>query len=208
MFKVIKVLSIPATPHIFICRHGHTALNEAAGTPDKIRGWVDVPLNDEGRKDAEEARKTLLANTTKVDKIYVSNLSRTIETASIINQKFNAPTVETESLRPWNLGELQGQETKGVMPVMEMFVDHPDSIVPKGESFNSFKNRYLSFLKEVIKEAKTKDLTLLLVTHFRNVKMAQAWIAEGMKDDLSVDGDIMSTNDCSPGDIFELPIKY
>jgi broad specificity phosphatase PhoE len=207
MFQKIKVVLSPE-PRVLLCRHGHTALNQSEnGSVDKIRGWADIPLNDEGREDADKSRKTLLKEGIKPNKIYASNLGRTIETAQILNKSFKLPIIQTVNLRPWDLGELTGKESKLVMPIMDMYMKHPDNIVPDGESFNSFKKRYITFLEQIITEAKTKKLTILLVTHFRNVKMAQAWIAAGMKDDLSVDEDVMNVNDISPGEVCELPLN-
>lgn len=208
MFQRVKAFFVKPTPHIYLARHGHTELNGSGDSADRIRGWLNVPLNDEGRKDAEEARKVLLKNEVRPNKIYASDLIRTMETASILNKSFGLQVEPTKDLRPWNLGVLQGQETKKIMSTMEMYVKAPDHPVPEGESFNTFKNRYLHFLQKVIAEAKEDGLTILLVTHFRNVKMAQAWVAEGMRDDLSVDGDVLSTKDVEPGDVLELPIPF
>lgn len=207
VFKKIQLILNPE-PHIYIIRHGHTNLNESSGTSvDKIRGWIDVPLNDEGRQDADKARKTLLKEGVKPNKIYVSNLSRTIETAAIINKSFNAPTEETINLRPWDMGDFAGQETKKVLPHMLMYMDNPELVVPNGESFNKFKIRYISFLQKVIGECQSKKTTILLVTHFRNVKLAQAWITAGMKPDYSIDVDVMNIKDVEPGEVRELPLK-
>jgi broad specificity phosphatase PhoE len=207
MVKKFKILEEPI-PRLFLCRHGHTDLNGNSGTSvDKIRGWANVPLNDEGREDANKARQKLLQLSVKPNKMYVSNLDRTIETAAIINKSFNIPMEETINLRPWDLGELTGKESLKVKPQMDYFVANPDMVVPKGESFNNFKYRYLGFLEKVILEVQKNKSTILLVTHFRDVKMAEAWVKAGMKADLSVDDDTMNKNDVEPGDVLEIPLQ-
>lgn len=205
-FKAMKKV-VNEGPRVLLIRHGHTALNASGDTKDRIRGWVNVPLNDEGIQDAKNARNVLEGLVNKVNQFYVSNLDRTEDTAKIVNQNFKAPMTETVCLRPWDLGELQGQETDKVKPRMKYFAENADEVVPEGESFNNFKKRYISFLQRVIGEANRDNSVIVLVTHFRNVKMAQAWIEAGMKADMSVDESVMNKQDIEPGQVCEIPIK-
>jgi probable phosphoglycerate mutase len=206
-FKIIKKV-VNEGPRVFLIRHGHTALNASGdGAVDRIRGWVNVPLNDEGIQDAKNARDTLEGLVHKVNQFYVSNLDRTEDTAKIVNQFFKAPMTETVCLRPWNLGILQGQETDKVKSRMKYYADNPDEVVEDGESFNNFKKRYISFLQRIIGEANRDNSVIVLVTHFRNVKMAQAWIEKGMPASMEVDESVLSKQDIEPGQVCEIPIK-
>ena len=49
---------------IILIRHGSTKLNSESGntSPDKIRGWQDVPLDDRGVQESHEAAKELDGN--------------------------------------------------------------------------------------------------------------------------------------------------
>lgn len=66
---------------IYLVRHGKTDWNKV----HKAQGRVDIPLNEEGKKQAEEVAKKL--NNIKFDKVLVSPLKRTIETCEIITSQ-------------------------------------------------------------------------------------------------------------------------
>jgi broad specificity phosphatase PhoE len=208
MFNILKDLLKPKEAHVLMVRHGSTDLNKQGGdSEDRIRGWLDVKLNNQGIKDADSAKEKLEAECSKVDYIYCSDLTRTKQTAEIINQDFKAPIKYTSNLRPWNLGSLSGKLTKDVMPIMEALIKSPDQPAPDGESFNQFKRRLLPYMNKVIKHTNDNKLTVVCVTHYRDVKMMQAWIEAGMGDDLKVDGEVLNTDNCEPGDVYELPLK-
>src|SRR5229473_1734909 len=43
----------PDKPTVLVIRHGSTELNsEGQGSPERIRGWLDIPLNAEGKTEA------------------------------------------------------------------------------------------------------------------------------------------------------------
>lgn len=160
------------TPHkrtIILARHGSTNLNDDG---DKIRGWKDVPLNDHGIKQAHALGKELKKET--FDVILTSDLQRATKTADIISKETGKPVVEkTKALRPWDVGKFTGMESKIAIPQMMDFVDHPDKKVPDGESFDTFKIRFLHGIRDILK--KYPDKKLLLVSHHRNDRLMDAW---------------------------------
>ena len=118
---------------IYIVRHGATKLNNQTDlSVDRIRGWADVPLAEEGRKEAKSAGLKLKAK--GVEAIVASSLSRARETAEIIGKIVGVKPTTSDGLRPWNLGEFTGKSTKEVLPEMADYVHNkPDEAVPKGE---------------------------------------------------------------------------
>lgn len=193
------------TPRVLLVRHGHTDFNGTSGkSEDKIRGWIDVPLNDEGRQDAVKAKTQLKG--TKVDAIFSSDLVRAKETAEIIDKDHGVPIVESAALRPWNLGHFQGQPTSEVIDEINDHINNPDEVVPDGESFNDFRQRYIGFLDRVIRQAIQDKQTIVIATHLRNLKLADGWVQNGMPRDYSVDPDVVTTDEFSPGEIFEIPM--
>jgi len=71
----------------YMVRHGETATNL-----DKIAtGQIDVSLTDKGKQQAAECRDVIHAKGLKPDVILCSGLTRTKETANIINQDLNSP---------------------------------------------------------------------------------------------------------------------
>lgn len=191
---------------VYIIRHGSTDLNKESGnSPDRIRGWVDVPLNDKGREDAEKAAKKLKGQLPS--KIYSSDLIRAEETADIINKHFHAPIITSMTLRPWNLGVFQGKETSKVIDELNDHVKNENEPVKDGESFKEFRLRYLGELKKIIDEAKTERKTIFVVSHFRNLKTAMAWCKAGCPDDLHIDLDGFFEDSFKPGNVFEIPLN-
>lgn len=193
------------TPRVILVRHGHTDLNNTDKSEDRIRGWKDIPLNDEGREDAEKAAKKL--KDVKIDQIFSSDLSRAKETAEIINKDHNVSIIATMALRPWNLGEYQGQITDKVIDQINEHIENPTEVVPGGESFQEFNKRYIGMLDKIIKQAIQSKEIILVSTHLRNLKLADGWVQNGMPADHSVDPEVIITDEFSPGELYEIPIK-
>ena len=125
----------------------------------------------------------MLFRSKHINTIYSSDLSRALETAEIINEHYKAPVFRTVKLRPWSLGIYEGKPTKEVWDNLCKHIENPEEKVPEGESFNNFKRRCLTFVKQVIQEAKDRDQVILLTTHFRDVKLIQSWVAKGCPDE-------------------------
>lgn len=89
---------------ILYIRHGQTDYN----VKDLWMGSVDVPLNEHGRTQAENAAMKL--SSIIIDKIYSSSLGRAYETASIIASRQSIPPeiVVLPGLRERCFGELEG----------------------------------------------------------------------------------------------------
>ena len=155
---------------LVVIRHGSTALNLGS---ERIRGWVDVPLAPEGIKEAEDGAKKLKGK--GVDGIISSDLSRAHTTAKIYSKELGVPIIQvTSAFRPWNLGNMQGQPTKDVLPLLQYYIkDEPDTIIPGGESFNQFKKRFLAAVLEVQKKYPTQRIAV--VTHHRGERLLQGW---------------------------------
>lgn len=94
---------------IIFLRHGRTVWN-ATG---RWQGHTDVPLSDDGRKQAEQV--ALLLEGDKVEAIFSSDLRRAYETAQIIAKKIRKNEIFVDSrLRERNLGEMEGKTTKEI----------------------------------------------------------------------------------------------
>jgi len=192
-------------PQVILVRHGHTDLNNTDKSEDRIRGHIDVPLNAEGIKDAERASSELKKEA--VDGFFCSDLIRAKQTAEVLIKDFpKAPIIYSNTLRPWNLGIYQGQKTEDVIEDLNTMVKRENIVPTDGESFKSFRTRYLGELIKIINLAIKKKEILVVVTHFRNLKTADAWISAGAKPDMSIDHDVMITDKFAPGELFYLPL--
>src|SRR5271165_5315886 len=101
-FKKIKYMLKPLEDNpykIFVIRHGSTDFNSEDKHRDRIRGWIDIPLNEQGKEEARLALRNLIGNLGEVDVIYCSDLTRTRQTANIVNSYYKAPIVYTKDLR-------------------------------------------------------------------------------------------------------------
>ncbi|WP_150271134.1 histidine phosphatase family protein [Paenibacillus tepidiphilus] len=90
---------------IGLIRHGLTDWN-AVG---RIQGQSDIPLNDEGRRQAEVLGDRLLQEPYQWDYCITSSLSRAAETGEIIAGKLNIPLLEPDQrIRERAYGQVEG----------------------------------------------------------------------------------------------------
>ncbi|MFN7685183.1 MAG: histidine phosphatase family protein [Oligoflexia bacterium] len=87
---------------LLLFRHGETDFNRE----HRFQGHLDVPLNDEGRRQA--ARLTEPLRRLGCQEILSSDLSRATETAQIAGGPLGIRVVRTKGLREAFLGEAQG----------------------------------------------------------------------------------------------------
>ncbi|KAF2170541.1 hypothetical protein M409DRAFT_19361 [Zasmidium cellare ATCC 36951] len=84
---------------LIILRHGRSEWNEK----NLFTGWVDVPLNDEGRKEAVQAGKLLKQEGWLPDLLYTSLLRRAIVTANLALDEADRLWIPVK--RHWALNE-------------------------------------------------------------------------------------------------------
>lgn len=92
----------------YLVRHGQTDWNRAG----KIQGTTDIPLNETGRKQAEQLATVLKERSgypakTRIDAVYASPLARAFQTAEILakEEKLPAPPPDgAAGARFWMLG--------------------------------------------------------------------------------------------------------
>jgi broad specificity phosphatase PhoE len=160
---------------LILVRHGHTPLNRP-GDDERLRSWLNVPLDDQGK--AEAVRTAEMLTKYAIDIIYCSDLRRARQTAEVVRRRVKASVVATNELRPWNLGAFGGQRVKEILPFLNLLNQRPDLPAPSGESFNQFYGRYSHRLSELLNLADSTNGCVLAVTHVRNL-LAAATIIEG-----------------------------
>jgi broad specificity phosphatase PhoE len=147
---------------IYLLRHGETAWN----ITKVFRGRAEVPLTDNGRKQAEYAAQFLVNKGIKA--IYSSPLSRALETAQAVGKALNLEPIIDGHLTGLNFGPWQGR------PYEEIEKEYPDQFhlyktephlfrIQGGETLDEAMQRGLAVVKDVEKRH-PKD-TVLLVTH-------------------------------------------
>lgn len=181
-------MSLYTFREIYIIRHGATAYNAENGGVDRIRGWKNVPLSDTGREQVKELATRLKKS--GIGFIISSDLERARETAEGVAKATGALLVLSRKFRPWDVGEYTGQESTSVHPIMLKYAyEKPYTPVPGGESFDGFKARVFSGLREFM--GQYRDRTAAIVTHHRDERMIHGWIAKGSPANEEIDMNVM-----------------
>ena len=152
---------------LLIIRHGHTGLNQP-GRDERLRGWLDVPLDREGLAEAAKTAEEVSSHWV-IDAIYSSDLRRARQTAEALRKQVKAPLHATSDLRPWNLGVFTGQRVRDILPFLNLLHQHLDVAAPSGESFYQFYGRYSHRLRALLKLAEEVRNCIAVVTHVRNL---------------------------------------
>lgn len=140
---------------LYLIRHGQTDWNKKG----IIQGRTDIALNETGRQQAVETRKQL--QPLSFDCIYCSPLTRTKETAAIINEQRNVPIYYDDRLLERNFGKFEGTCVKDLD--FSTFWDlHNNDHSHGEETAVMFFNRIHDFIKDI---SKLEYNTILIVAH-------------------------------------------
>jgi len=166
-----------------IARHGQTLLNKE----DKIRSWLEVPLDETGFEEARELGDSILESREEWDGIITSDLTRSVQTSLEISKVTGIPLLETTKvLRPINVGEFAGKDGKKAHEIiMEHARNNPDEPIGGGESFNTFKWRMLGGIVGILN--RNRGLKLILCTHSRGERLMFAWAMNDFDDNFEID---------------------
>jgi probable phosphoglycerate mutase len=140
----------PETPaQLCLTRHGETDWNITG----ILQGWIDVPLNETGRRQSWELAETLAGFAFAV--ICTSPLRRSAETAEIIAQAWGLPPpVVDEGLKERHFGRIQGrtkQELALTHPGLhqEIIRRNPACQFDEGECIDRFADRVLGAIESI-----------------------------------------------------------
>ena len=169
---------------LYIIRHGRTDWNDR----HKLQGRTDVPLNDEGRRMAEEAREEY--RDVHFDVCFCSPLVRAKETAEILLRGRDVPVLFDDRLVEMGFGSFEGIENSFQIPdcpVNVLFFTPEQYVSPPGgaESLDELFDRTGAFLGERVDPLLKKGKDVLIVGHgamnssivcrVRNLPRSQFW---------------------------------
>ncbi|MBI1801067.1 MAG: histidine phosphatase family protein [Chloroflexi bacterium] len=153
----------PGETLISTIRHGLTELNRSKRTG----GRTDAPLIEEGRRQAEDARRTFAG--TPFDVAYASSLTRAIETAKII-AGVEPPQLQIDDLCIERaFGKMEGltrAQIKEQLPdVIYVPIGHVHYSLnpPDGETFEMVQERARQFLSKLL--ATHRGRRILIFSH-------------------------------------------
>lgn len=182
-----------AVPAIQVFRHGETDI-DAQG---KMHGQLDTPdaqLNEKGQAQAAKLGENIQAmpEDERPQVIYSSTLGRSTEMANTGAAPSGIPVVPAEWAKAPAIGDLTNTPEKTGHPIIEDFArNKPDEPIggPTGESFNNYKNRFLSGVEQA--EADNPGARIAVSTHSWGEKLLEAWYKAGRPADHSIDLDEM-----------------
>lgn len=136
-----------------------------------VSGWNGVGLNEQGRSNARAAGAWLKRH--GVTELVSSDVRRTRETASIIGRVTGLPVVESDKLRSWHMGALQGLKMQLAKPFLDFFKQHPTVKIPDGEPRDEFDSRVARVRQSILARAKQfPNARTAYVTHSQVMKEA------------------------------------
>lgn len=149
---------------LYLVRHGETEWNVTG----RFQGHSDIPLSTEGKNQAEKLSH--LIKRSKVNSIYASDLSRAVETAEIIINKYPSKLNIniTPDLREINFGLWEGLtideiKAKYHSELMEWW-DNPSKVaVPGGELLSDVVCRVINSVQHIANMH--PDENVLIVSH-------------------------------------------
>ncbi len=152
---------------LILIRHGDTKWT----AEKRYQGSTDIPLSVHGRTQMRTLAKAF--NNLPVDKIYSSQLGRSIESAEIVAKTLKLTPVADVRLNEINFGQWEGKSAQELADTGDKFYQRWANghwvTAPKGESTARFKKRVELFLKQCLR--KNRDENVAIVSHGGTMRM-------------------------------------
>ncbi len=156
--------------NLYLVRHGESTANEV----NRFAGAIDAPLTDLGRAQADRAGGRWKGG--DIDLVYVSPLSRARQTAEIILNHLAARSIEPKQIKvdpriseryfgSFTLKNKTGLQKQFGLRNYETALYNHDASLHGGETFEDFRDRVLTFLKEELYPAVCAGEKVLVVAH-------------------------------------------
>lgn len=171
---------------LYIARHGKTMLN----TTQRVQGWIDSPLTQEGVEIAKKLGRGFQAAPIKFDLAYSSDQPRAYKTAQLVlanNDQSQLEIKQLSDLREECFGDFEGaldqelletlfgdktlenliDDGYGIRDLADAVASYQHSKTPEeGESYDMLSKRIDRGFLEVAKEAQAKGAeSVLVVSH-------------------------------------------
>lgn len=156
-----------------LLRHGESIWNEE----NRFTGWVNVPLTDLGRKQAETAGELIKKDGIKFDVAYTSVLDRAIETLQIVTKTIqqDIPVIKDSALNERMYGSLQGLNKADTAKIygkeqVHIWRRSYDVKPPNGESLEDTQKRTIPFFMNCIMTDLKGGENVLVVAHGNSLR--------------------------------------
>lgn len=164
-------------PLVIFMRHGQAENNV---NRILVGRHIESHLTEQGRRQVADAARDL--RNVAIEKIYVSPVTRAIETAKIVCDRLGTSYEVDERLYEIELGKLVGMNYEEVITkygnlFLKFYKDHDPILSGFGvETFASVKNRVKRFLDEIIERHREKNI--LTITHLDPIKAVLATVLD------------------------------
>lgn len=159
---------------ILLVRSGITEFDSQG----RIQGTLDVPLCDEGRRQADATAADLAARNTPIDALYAGPCLSAQQTAEVLGQRLSLKPKTLKKLHNLDQGLWQGllfDEVKSKQPrVYRQWQERPDTVCPpEGETLQQAAERLRQSLAKLKKKHKSGTIALVLAQPLASVLRSQ-----------------------------------
>lgn len=160
---------------LYFTRHGETDWNQEM----KIQGRIDIPLNAKGIEQAEALAEKL--KDVHLDRIIASPLTRTRQTAEIVNKHHQLPIETDPRIIEEYYGDFEGAPRRG-----EAYLKQRQSYFkryPNGEGYLDVCARVYSFLNELWEKHAEEDV--LVIAHGGMSRIVNSYFTDMENDEFT-----------------------
>ena len=156
-----------------LLRHGESLWNKE----NRFTGWVDVPLTDFGREQAEKADQSIKKEGIQFQVAYTSVLDRAIETLEIVMKEIQQkiPVIKDSALNERMYGDLQGLNKADTAKKygeeqVHIWRRSYDIKPPNGESLEDTQKRTIPFFLNCIMTDIKEGKNVLVSAHGNSLR--------------------------------------
>lgn len=157
---------------LVMLRHGQSQWN----LENRFTGWSDVPLTDQGRKDAATTAEHLAEF--NFDVAFTSRLERACETLTIILKgrgQSDVPVMQDSALNERHYGDLQGLNKAEIaekygQEMVHLWRRSYATRPPNGESIEDCERRTWPFFKQYVLPHLVANKTVLISAHGNSMR--------------------------------------
>src|SRR5437763_9128994 len=158
--------------NLILLRHGQSTWN----LENRFTGWIDVPLSEQGEKEARRAGEHLKG--TRIDEAFTSVLKRAIDTLTIALEAAGQPNVPTRYDKAINermYGDLQGLNKAETAKQygdeqVKLWRRSYDIAPPNGESLKDTAARAIPYFEEHILPQVKAGKNVLVSAHGNSLR--------------------------------------
>lgn len=151
---------------LYFARHGESVANTSNIISNRN---LDHPLTPAGRQQAQQLAERL--SDAGLSMVYSSPVPRAFETATIVSRALNVPLQTADALREFDCGVLEGRSDPiswlrfSLLLRQWFWKKQLEKRFRGGESFMEIRQRFITFVDELVKRHSGNEDRVLSITH-------------------------------------------